>query len=911
MGKHRLQRKQKKTGNRKKGLVGVVASGRSAGIVAKAISLYQQGDGNSARKILHKVLKRDPDNGDALYTLGLIAKDRGQRSEAIDYFKTTVKFDPTNTHAHFFLGSLHLDNQANAEAAEEYRQVVSLNPSDAEGWYSLGFAISSQGKYEEAITCYEKALALRPGYTNAVYNIGCMRLAQKEYDEAFRWFERTLECAPGYADAWFNKGYIELERKNYAEAICCYEKVIAIDPGSCAAHTNLGLAYHYQNRLDEALACFQKALAINPCFADAHLNMGNTFRQRGELERAAECYQESIDAKPSLAGLNNLCGLKKELCDFEYAGTLSEKILEYENLQKADLATIHDTYIQLCEWDKASAIIDRMRKAPFDPATRDVLAGSFMEFCATTDLSLDEIADLHKQWGALTESEIIPYDHEHRRAERRQSAKLRIAYVSPDLREHSVGYLIKDIITSHNRQEFEIYCYANFNPKDADGFTQEIINKCDVLKYVRHLSDQGVAKEIYEDHIDIVVELAGHTAGHRLRALAYKPAPIQITYLGYPHTTGLSRIDYRITDQFAEYAGKDYRYSERLLRLTHCFLTFKGFQGVSPAPDEKKNEIIFGCFNNIQKLTCHAVKLWARILKAVDRSTLHLKAKQLNTPLVWKNIVREFAKHGISENRLACLGYTPTREEHLKLYNQIDVALDTFPYNGTVTTLEALWMNVPVVTLVGESHAQRVGYSILKNLHLDSLIASTDDEYVSRAVTLAQNPQQIIELKTRMRKNLLASSICNPLILTREVELQLKQIWAAYREFEAESCAEADRQLGARDRMDQVIRAMSTLRMAMVKLETGQPQIALDMSLPLTKHGEVSALAWYVVGVAYGKLVREEDAVEALKNSLAINSNNPGAWKLLGTLYLMKNRIEEARFCLEKTEAQEEKRLGL
>jgi len=610
-----------------------------------------------------------------------------------------------------------------------------------------------------------------------------------------------------------------------------------------------------------------------------------------------------VDLKSSLVGLNNLLGLQKELCNYDEAYELTLKALEYKKLKKSDLAGIHDTFIQICEWEKAKTVINRFRKAEMDPDGKDVLAGSFMEFCAITDLTVDEIAEQHKKWGELTEQDQPPFEHQRERLQLLPGRKLRIGYSSPDLREHSVGFLIKDIITSHNREQFEIYCYANFEPQDRDLFTQEMINSSTMFKYVKHLSDTQVAEEIYKDKIDILIDLAGHTAGHRLRSFAYKPAPIQITYLGYPNTTGLSRIDYRITDQYAESGREnDYRYSEKLIRLTNCFLGFNGFGDVVPAEikDNRGEKIIFGCFNNIQKLTSKAVELWARILKAVPNSELHLKAKQLNTTFVWGNIIKEFAKHEIKADRLKCLGYTATRQEHLKLYNRIDIALDTFPYNGTVTTLEALWMNMPVITLVGERHAQRVSYSILKNLDLDQLIAFSEDEYVSKSVELAKRPELVRELKTRMRKNLLASSICNPRVITREMELNFKKIWIEHlnSKFRIKNSGVRSQTSGAE--VDEAISAASRLRMAMVKLEAGEFDRAAEISSSLVEEESVSSLAWYLLGVSNYRLGKKDEAVNALDNSLRVDSNNAGARQLLEKIRINSAMAEERPDGLEE-----------
>jgi predicted O-linked N-acetylglucosamine transferase (SPINDLY family) len=773
-----------------------------------------------------------------------------------------------------------------------------------------------------------------------------MLLEQKKYDEAIEYSQKVISLNPEYVDALFNIGSAMQSTNNYAGAIEYYEKALAINPDYYLVHNNLGIIHQAQYNFDKAIEHYERAISIQPETADAYINMGNVFRNRGDVQKTVEYYKKSVSLKPSLVGLSNLCGYQKELCNYEEVRDLSEKILEYNDLDKSDLAVIHDTYIQTCEWEKASGTIERFRKTEMNPAARDVLAGSFMEFCAITDLSLDEISEQHKKWGELTEQEAKPFEHDKRGSTGTERRKLRIGYSSPDLRQHSVGYLIKDIIASHNHKEFEIVCYANFFEKEKDVFTQEMINSGAVFKYLKDLSDRAVAEEIYKDKIDILIDLAGHTAGHRLRAFACKPAPIQITYLGYPNTTGLSRMDYRLTDRYAESGREnDYRYSEKLIRLTNCFLSFNGFGDVVPAEvkDNRKGKIIFGCFNNIQKLTPKAVELWSKILKEVDGSELHLKAKQLNTRFIWDNIVKEFAKHGIPPDRLKCLGYTATREEHLRLYNSIDISLDTFPYNGTVTTLEALWMNMPVIALVGESHAQRVSYSILKNLNLDQLIAFTEEEYVSKSIELAEHPELIRELKTKMRKNLLASSICNPKVITREMELNFKRIWMEYlssevrgqrsevrgQRSEVRGQKEEVRRKRIEDRGErgELARRQSggvgghpgEMRSAVVnefhragrsggskeeREDTMGNDItyeqAIEISSSLLGENGISPLAWYVLGVSRHRLGEDEGAIEALKKSLSLNSRNPGVWKALGEAYLSKGEIDEANACFEK-----------
>ncbi len=915
MSKNKKNRTRQKTnpGKKRKKSVKTNNCGISR-LMSAAIALSEQGDINKARKLLIKALNKAPNNADVLYNLGIMTKESGKTDDALRYYEKAISIAPDYTNAYFNIGGILIDLKQYDKAKEMFLKVISISPDYINAFLNLGLIAREKGKFDEAIGYYQKALLIVPDDTDVLYNIGCVLMDQNKNTEAFELFDQIAKANPKLPETAFNMGSIMHAKKNYPEAIKYYEKTLAIEPQYFQAHNNLGIIYQEKHNFDKAISHYETAIEICSQYADAYMNIANIYRTTGDAQKTIEYYKKSISAKPSLIAISNLCGFQKEQSNYHEVNELTKQILQYDNLNKTDFSGIHDTYIQTCQWDKASDIIKNFKAAKMNPEQRDVLAGSFMEFCAITDLTVDEISELHKKWGQWTEENATPFAHDKNDRMHPEGRKIKIGYISPDLREHSVGYLIKDIITHHNKDNFEIYCYANMDPKDCDSFTQEMINHSKLFKYIKHLTDKKAAEEIYNDKIDIAIDLAGHTAGHRLRSLACKPAPIQMTYLGYPNTTGLSCIDYRVTDRFAETdESKDYRYAEKLLRLTNCFLTFKGFGDVVPVEIKKSSDgkIIFGCFNNIQKLTPRAVALWSQILKNVEGSVLHLKAKQLNTQFIWENITKEFAKYKIDSERLVCLGYTATREDHLRLYNDIDIALDTFPYNGTVTTLEALWMNMPVITLVGESHAQRVGYSILKNLDLDQLIAFNEDEYIEKAVELAERPEIIKKLKTRMRKNLLASSICNPIVFVREFELNLKKIWLKHLESndkaevnglknEGISEKQVEKTPEAEEALQKAISDTSRLRMAMVKLKAGEFKKAAKISSSLVGNNGVSPLAWYVLGVSRYHLGDDKKAMEALKKSLSLNNENIGALKMLGEIYLTKKHFDEANNCLKK-----------
>lgn len=343
-----------------------------------------------------------------------------------------------------------------------------------------------------------------------------------------------------------------------------------------------------------------------------------------------------------------------------------------------------------------------------------------------------------------------------------------------------MGYFVRHLIANHDKARFITYCYANSRKRDS--ITQFIETHSDQFKTIVHLDDHELIELIRQDKIDILVDLAGHTGESRLPVFAYKPAPVQISYLGYPNTTALKTMDYRISDPYVDIdSGKEF--TEQLLVLPECFLSFGDFDEVTdslPLSPREDSEVIFGSFNNLMKITPRAVRLWAAILAQVPNSRMLIKAKGADATVTREHLLAEFSRHGIAPNRIEMMGMMSSNLEHRKYYRNVDIALDTFPYQGTTTTCEALWMRVPVVILAGQLHRQRVGYSILKNAGIEETIAYTEDEYVTVAVKLAKERDSLEKLRRDIHARLRASILCDPVRFTRQLETTYLQAWSSH-----------------------------------------------------------------------------------------------------------------------------------
>jgi predicted O-linked N-acetylglucosamine transferase (SPINDLY family) len=560
-----------------------------------------------------------------------------------------------------------------------------------------------------------------------------------EWQQAEELYLQILAVDPYQVDALHLLAAITGQTGREEQAAQYLRIVLKLRPGWAEAHNNLGNVYAAQKKLPEAVACFQEAISLKPDFAAAHNNLGNALQEQSKPDEAVASLKKALRLDPDNANAYLTLGSA-----YKDQGRLNESREAYRAALRVrpDAADIHSVLLFLSN---------------FDPHCD---AKAIKEECL--------------QWNRRHAEPLMKLIRPHDNLpdpERR----LRIGYVSPDLCNHVNSFFTIPLLSNHDHQECEIFCYADV--ARPDGVTRQLGGYADVWHTTIGLSDEQLAGLIRDDRIDILVDLAMHTAKNRLLVFARKPAPVQVSWLAYPGTTGLSAIDYRLTDPYLDPPGFfDDCYSEESLRLPETFWCYDPLADqpqVNALPATTNGHITFGCLNNFCKINDDCLRLWAQILHAVSNSRLILHAP---CGQACETVVTRLLQEGISVSRLEFAERLP-RSEYLKLYHRIDVALDPLPCNGGTTSLDALWMGVPTLTLLGRTVVGRAGWSLLSNLGLKELAAQTPDQFVELAARLAENLPRLQELRGTLRQRMQQSPLMDGKRFAWHMEQAYRQVW--------------------------------------------------------------------------------------------------------------------------------------
>ena len=609
------------------------------------------------------------------------------------------------------------------------------------------------------------------------FRLGKELIAAKRFEEARSVYQQICAKLKTDADSWFTLGAINGMLRRHNEAIECCSRAVELNPRHHAAWYNLGIALRDTGQLDKSAAALRKTLQLNPQHEGAASSLGHVLAALHRYEEAEEVFREMLRYQPGNAEFYAVYGSAMQTMGrFEAAINAYHKAIE---MRHPGVAGIHENLaVALCLQGKYGESIEHFETAlKMEPQSARFYSSLLLTLHYLVDIDTDTLFDRHRNWPGNALSPLRGSQTIHRATTRPE--RLRIGYVSSDLRKHSVAYFIEPLLSHHDASRYEITCY--FSHKEADETTKRLKGLAYRWRDIAEVDDEQLLRTIADDDVDILVDLNGHTSENRLTVFARRAAPVQVSFIGYPDTTGAAEMDYRLSDSIADPPGSERLCTERLIRLPGCFLCYQPpdtAPAVERPPCEKNGFVTFGSFNNLAKINPGVIAVWARLLREIPDSRLFIKNPSLTDKATRERFQALFAAEGISGERLSSFGYIPDDKGHLGAYARMDIALDTFPYNGTTTTCEALWMGVPVVSLRGDRHSARVGASLLAAAECIEWVADTEEQYLQIARALSRDRERLAELRSRLRERVRHSRLCAAVDYARAVESAYDEMYA-------------------------------------------------------------------------------------------------------------------------------------
>lgn len=733
---------------------------------------HRAGRLSEAEALYREALAEDPENIDALHFWGVIAFQRGDYPQAVQLISKALSHNASNASAYNNLGNALAAQGRRPEAMSAYLDALALQPDYADALCNLGDVLKSSGKVEKAIGCYRRALSITQDLRSAQVKLkkGLEELSKRSEAPA----PGAMAAAADPVEAQIRLGITLQGQGRIDEAIASYKRALALAPDSAAAHTNLGSALRQQGKRQEALACFRKALALEPELAETHFNVGIASYQAGDLASAKSALAKYLQSQPNdraaLITLGEACSRSNEL---DEAASCFERVLASD----PDAAEAHNLLGNvLRNQARHRAALEHYELAILNDSN-PVVAFQNLLFCmlCTGSFSAADIHARHREFARRFEQPLLSFQSPSTNTPD-PNRRLKIGYVSPDFRSNIVGHYIQPILENHNRAAFEVHCYFTGSIHDVE--TERICTLADQWHDVHLLSDDGIAALIRTHQIDLLVDLCGHGPGNRILALARKPAPVQVSYLDYSATTGLSSIDYRLTTEYCDPTGTaEQYYSEKLYRLKDTYWTYNPSARlpVSALPMISNGYASFGSFNMYYRITSEVLDLWSRLLASVPDSRLVIVGVARGSTQA--TLLERLKCAGVAHERVSIHGLV-SYQQYNELMGAVDLALAPFPYNGATTMMDCLWNGLPVVAKEGgETFCSRLGCSVLAQMGLSELIARDEDEYIRIAVELASAVQRLSDLRQSLRQRLEQSSMRDFSGFTRGLELAYRSMW--------------------------------------------------------------------------------------------------------------------------------------
>jgi protein O-GlcNAc transferase len=705
----------------------------------QALALHDQGRQLESENLYQMVLAADDRHFGAINGLGLLRLQQSKFEDAARLFRRAVKLDKNSAHAQFHLGVALTGLKRPEEAVRHYERAVALAPRLAEAHNNLGYALQLLGRDKQAIAHYERALAIRPDYAEAWNNLGNVLHLLDRDEEALAHYEKALAIQPDYAEAHWNIGNALQALGREEKAVAHYESALAAKPNYVEAHRRLADALSTLKRDEEAVEHYDKALAIRPDHVDALVARGNALRRLDRYEEAIASFEKALSIKPEDPSAFNELARAADACDWSRTAKISPELVARV---KAGNFTIRPfTFLGYCS----------------DPGLQLACARAFIRHRVPAPPP------------RLCKTSI------------RRRDKIRIAYIGTGFHDHPMAHLTTELLELHDRSRFEVFG-VSIGRKDNSEYRNRLIGALDQFHEVPSRGDRDIATLLHDLDVNIAVDLSGHVANARPGIFAYRPAPIQVNYLGYPGTLGADFYDYIIADRIVLPFDQQPFFTEKIVHLPECYQANDSKRAIAaetPTRQEMRlpgQAFVFCCFNDTYKITPPVFDIWMRLLKQMDGSVLWLFRKNA---AVETNLRREAAARGVDPGRLVFASRVKL-DQHLARHRLADLFLDTLPINAHTTASDALWACLPLLTSRGNSFAGRVAASLLVAVGLPELITETFEEYEALALRLAKDPPLLRSIRQRLNQNRLTYPLFDTDRYRRHLEAAFTKMWELY-----------------------------------------------------------------------------------------------------------------------------------
>ena len=731
-------------------------------VLQQAVDAHKAGQSQEAHRLYAAILKVKPKHPDANHNTGLLTVGFGKIELALPFFKTALEANPSNAQFWYshIVALIKLERLIDAKALldqakskgikgadfdqleqklNEANKVLTIKSNTADAYYNMGIALQKQNKLEEAIVAYNKALSIKPDYANAYNNMGTVLQDQSKLEEAVEAYNKVLSIKPNHAEAYYNMGNALKEQGKLEEAIEAYNKALSIRPDNADAFNALGIALQEQSKLKEAIEAYKKALALKRNHAEAYYNMGNALQEQNKPEEAIVAYIKALEINP--------------------------------NHEAARVQKLHKQ-AHICDWDSIAAELTLVPK--LGTTEKDVSPFAL--------LPLGDVPERHLIRSKIYAKANCSQKTLPKKAKpSKRPKRIRVGYFSTDFKEHPVPYLIAKVLEQHNRNQFKVFGYSVYGSSSC-AMRQRLEKSFDSFRDVQSMSDRDIALQVRQDEIDIAIDLNGYTGDARTGIFAYRAAPIQINYLGFPGTLGADFMDYIVADRFLIPSENQKYFSEKPLYLPNTYLPTDNSREFSQKPINRyemglpDDAFVFCCFNNNYKISPTEFDIWMRLLTKVENSVFWLRKSNQISSINMKN---EAQKRKVDPSRIVFADKLPM-DEHLARHRLADLFVDTFAFNAHTTATEALWAGLPVVTKLGKGFAARVAGSLLNAVGLPELVTETEQDYEALILELATNPTKLAKIKEKLATNRSTQPLFNTELYTKHLESGYLQAYESY-----------------------------------------------------------------------------------------------------------------------------------